>query len=366
MKPTYRKTKYVHPNIVAYFPSKPAKDINIWDNLRKVSKDYPLEVQKRLEWMIFYETIANKNASYTSEYFSISRKTFHKWHTKFIKSKKRLESLKNTSRAPIHPRKWTVTPKEEDLVIDIRKKNMLYGKKKIRRICERDYGVTLSTWKIQRVIKKHDLYPDPVKKRRIDAKKTRGKANPRVRVHSLPKPERIGALWHIDSIIEYVDGIRRAIITGIDDVSKVSFARVYPSNTSKHARDFIQRLMYLTEGNIQVLHTDNGSEFDGYFAQAIKDLNIPRVYSRPHTPKDNPVNERFNRTLEDEWLYESFFDPHDLMNANEDLTRWLIKYNTYRPHESLDQLTPIEYVESTLNVLPMCPARTGFVLLNLL
>lgn len=35
-----------------------------------------------------------------------------------------------------------------------------------------------------------------------------------------------------------------------------------------------------------------------------------------------------------------------------------MEYNTYRPHEALDQNTPIEYVESTLKVLPMYSART--------
>ncbi|MBP8960636.1 integrase core domain-containing protein, partial [Patescibacteria group bacterium] len=40
------------------------------------------------------------------------------------------------------------------------------------------------------------------------------------------------------------------------------------------------------------------------------------------------------------------------------LTKWLIEYNQNRPHASLDYLTPLEYFESNLNVLPMCPAHT--------
>jgi len=238
---------------------------------------------------------------------------------------------------------------------------MLYGKKKIKRLYIRHYKEEISTWKIERVIRKHKLYPDPIKNKRIQIKRARGKINPRIRVHNLPKPESIGALWHIDSIILYFDGIRRAVITGIDDVSKIAYAMMYPSNSSKHTKDFIQRLMYLTEGNISVIHTDNGSEFDGYFAEAVEELGIPRVYSRPHTPKDNPVNERFNRTIQYEWLEGAIFDPEDLEEANKLMTEWLIEYNTYRPDETLEQLTPMEYVEanlSNLKVLPMYPART--------
>lgn len=58
-----------------------------WQILRELSKDYQGEVQLRLEWMIFYETISDKNAKYTSEHFGISRRTFHKWHKRFKDSK---------------------------------------------------------------------------------------------------------------------------------------------------------------------------------------------------------------------------------------------------------------------------------------
>jgi transposase InsO family protein len=299
MKYLSKNTLYVRPapSKVAYFPAKHI-EINIWDSLRKVAKDYPLNVQRRLEWVIFYESIADQDATYTSKYFGISRKTFHKWYGLFKRSHHKLGSLMNRSKAPKHVRKWEVTPEEEDLIYKLRKQHMRYGKKKLKRLCKRDYDLEISTWKIERVIRKHKLYPDPAKNKRIQVKRTKGKANPRVRVHSLPKATEIGALWHIDSIILNIGDLRRAIITGIDEVSKVAYARMYPSNTSTYAKDFIQRLVYLTEGNISVIHTDNGSEFDGYFSEAVRSLGIPRVYSRPHTPKDNPVNERFNRTIQ--------------------------------------------------------------------
>jgi len=350
---------YVKPALpkTAYFPAHKIS-IDKWDLLRKVAADLDSITQLRLEWIIFYETASNKDASYTSRYFNISRKTFHKWNRRFSESRRNVASLKDKSKSPINRRKWQVTPTEETRIYKLRKDHMLYGKKKIKRLYFRFYGDDISTWKIERVIRKHRLYPDPVKHKRIQSRRAKGKANPRIRVSNLPKPQSIGGLWHIDSIILNFDNVRRAIITGIDELSKIAYAKMYISNNSKYTKDFIQRLIYLTEGNISVIHTDNGSEFDGYFSEAISELGIPRVYSRPHTPKDNPVNERFNRTIQENWLEGAIFNPEDLEEANKQITEWLIEYNTFRPHESLDQLTPLEYVEANLKVLPMCPACT--------
>lgn len=352
-------TTYIKPAHArtAFFPSHKIR-IDKWSLLRKLALDFDFNVQLRLEWIIFYETVGNKDATYTSKYFNTSRKTFHKWYRRFTNSRNKINSLCDISKAPLNKRQWQVSKVEEERIVILRKAHMLYGKKKLKRLYWRFYKEVISTWKIERVIRKHKLYPDPVKNKLIQVKRARNKAKPRIRINTIQKIETIGTLWHIDSIILYFDNLRRAIITGIDEVSKIAYAKMYPSNNSKNTKDFIQRLLYLTEGNISVIHTDNGSEFDGYFAEAVEELNIPRVYSRPHTPKDNPVNERFNRTIQTDWLEGALFDPYNLKEANQLMTEWLIEYNTFRPHESLDQLTPLEYVEANLQVLPMYPART--------
>jgi len=92
-------------------------------------------------------------------------------------------------------------------------------------------------------------------------------------------------------------------------------------------------------------------------------LGIQRYFSRVETPKDNPGIERFNETLEYEWLYNFTLslDPEDL---NPQRTEWLIEYNFNRPHQSLAYFTPIEYIERELvkihnPVLPMWSASTA-------
>jgi transposase InsO family protein len=97
--------------------------------------------------------------------------------------------------------------------------------------------------------------------------------------------------------------------------------------------------------------TINGSEFALEFEKATIKLKIQRYSSRVKTPKDNPEIERFNQTLEYEWLYDSnlSLDPEEL---NPRLTEWLIEYNFNRPHQSPGYLAPIEYIEKELAKIP--------------
>ena len=90
-------------------------------------------------------------------------------------------------------------------------------------------------------------------------------------------------------------------------------------------------------------------------------LGIQRYFSRVKTPKDNLEIERFNQTLEYEWLYNFnlSLDPEEL---NPRLIEWLIEYNFNHPYQSLAYLAPVEYVEKELAkscspMLPMWSAR---------
>jgi transposase InsO family protein len=72
---------------------------------------------------------------------------------------------------------------------------------------------------------------------------------------------------------------------------------------ARSAADFLYRLRYLVNQPIENLQTDNRSEFAWEFERATAKLGIQRYFSRVKTPKDNPEIERFNETLEYEWLY---------------------------------------------------------------
>src|SRR5207249_833917 len=82
--------------------------------------------------------------------------------------------------------------------------------------------------------------------------------------------------------------------------TEIAFARMYSSHSSWSSRDFLNRLHILLDGKIENVQTDNGSEFHGHFETACQTFNLDHYWSRVKTPKDNAVNERFNRTLQDE------------------------------------------------------------------
>jgi transposase InsO family protein len=108
------------------------------------------------------------------------------------------------------------------------------------------------------------------------------------------------ARW--DRLWEQNSDYRRYILTAIDRHTKVAFARMYTHHSSFSARDFLYRLHLLLDGKIENVQTDNGSEFHRYFEDACQKLGLEHYWSRTQTPKDNAVNERFNRTLQEEFL----------------------------------------------------------------
>lgn len=341
----------------AYFKSKDISLKDYWVRLREIARQKGLSPNalEKLEWIIFYFTVGRGNASETAQYFGVSRKTLYKWLGRF--SEKNLLTLEEESRAPIKTRDWEVTKEEEERIIFLRKAHIKWGKKKLKVLYSKTFNEGVSTWKIERVIRHHKLYPDSG--RHIKLVKAKAKRKERLSIYDIERKGQFGFLWHIDAVIIWWYGARRVVFTAIEDLTKIGFARVYTTNNSGYGEDFLKRLMYLAQGKVEVMHSDNGSEFKDKFEKACRNLGIIQAYSRPRTPTDNPALERFNWTIQDEWLELSETGLDDTGEANLDLTNWLVEYNSIRPHETLDYKTPLEYAYQRFpEVLPMCPART--------
>ncbi len=339
-----------------------SKPIELMDNVnrwRTMAAETKLSGKAllRLEWMIFYETVGEKDAYKTAQHFAIAPKTFYKWHKRFENGL--LSRLEDESRAPINKRPWEVTFEEESRIKSLREKHLHYGKKKIKKLYNNEYGENISTWKIERVIRKHKLYPDKAKQEK-NAKKLKQQVK-KNRIQKLSLKKEHWFLFHLDTIVIYWGSVKRYILTTIDHHGKMAYARMYKTKSSRSAKDFLYRLHYVINADIANIQTDNGSEFYLEFEEALKDLAIAHWFSRPRTPEDNATAERFNQTLQDEWLNDGHFQVN-IRRFNYELTEWLEEYNLARPHETLDYQTPLEYYvntfENNIKLLPMYSART--------
>ena len=351
-----------------YFKRKPVELGNRYDRWRRVAELLALKAKERLrvEWMVFYYTQAKQNAGLAAKHFGISRKTFYKWFNRFQESREDIVSLRDLSRRPVNVRRWEISLIQEERIKALRQRYIHYGKKKLKVLYKREYQEEISCWKIERVIRKHKLYPEKVRAEKIAKKQARARLKPKQRIQKLKKENKIWFLFQLDTIVIYWGSIKRYILTAVDHSSKFGYARMYKNKSSKAAADFLYRLQYTINHPIENMQTDNGSEFTWHFDRTADRLKIARYFSRVKTPKDNPEVERFNQTLKYEWLYDSNLDL-DCDRFNRELTEWLIEYNFNRPHETLDYLTPMEHIENELTkirspvkVLPMWSARTNY------
>lgn len=130
----------------------------------------------------------------------------------------------------------------------MRKSHIKWGKKKIKKLYEDDYKENISTWKIERVIRKWRLYPDLEKHNKY--LKLKAKRKEKTYIKDLEKKYIFGFLWHIDAIIIWWYGTRRVIFTAIEDTTKIAFGRVYKTNSSNFSKDFLLRLVYLADGRV--------------------------------------------------------------------------------------------------------------------
>lgn len=348
MKPAWYKQAY-------FLPKEPTPEEH-WKHVREEGrKCLSPEAQLKLEWMIFR---SDHSSGETVAQFGLTRKTLAKWLKRY--EVHGLSGLEETSRAPRQVRTRTISLEERYRIRKLRLTYPRYGKLKLAHLYLRFYDSSMSSWHIQKVIEEDHLYPNKAKASRLRNKAVQARIHQRRRITMLKNQEKVNYLWHVDTVILTLpSGGYRYLITAIDDLSKLSFARLYTTHSSRNARDFLERLVYLTDHKVINIHHDNGSEFKKEFEDACRQMSIPQWYSRLHTPKDNAVLERFNRTIQEEFVEVTEADPLFPDDFNHALTDWLIEYNFNRPHQTLAYKTPIEYLDGYYReVLPMYSSPT--------
>lgn len=101
----------------------------------------------------------------------------------------------------------------------------------------------------------------------------------------------------------------------------------------------------LFRGYPEKLRADSGPEFNSLaLADWAEDNSIMLDFIQPGKPTQNSCIERFNRADRDELLDLYLF--RALREVRQMTEEWVVRYNNERPHDSLNDMTPVELLQA--------------------
>lgn len=303
------------------------------------------EAEQRVKILEFWRKYGLKA---TKDAFGAKRSTLYQWWKAYKESGYRVESLNPKSQAPINKRKREV---DYRVIGEIRRLRLEecpnMGKEKIKpeldRFCLQNNLSTLSISTIGRIIKDKKIYHRRQKVSHFGKVKTIKKQKKERKPNSLIVGEP-GDLIEIDTVVKFALGVKRYILTAVDVHSRYSFALAYPKHDSASAKDFFEKLQRVFPYNIEAIQTDNGSEFYRHFRDYLQKSKIKHYWNYPGRPYRNGHIEKYNRTIQEEFIdwNEKFLE--DTNRFNHKLVDWLINYNTKRRHWGLNLFSPVDYL----------------------
>ena len=149
--------------------------------------------------------------------------------------------------------------------------------------------------------------------------------------------------WSMDFAADALfNGRRFRVLTVVDNYSRECLAsEVGQSLKGEQVVAVLERLKF-TRGTPRSIRVDNGSEFvSKAMDKWAYDNKVSLDFSRPGKPIDNAFAESFIGSFRDECLNVNWFLSFE--DAIMKIEQWRKDYNEFRPHSSLDNLTPKEF-----------------------
>ncbi|HCT7958760.1 TPA: IS3 family transposase [Staphylococcus aureus] len=230
----------------------------------------------------------------------------------------------------------------EHAVINIFNSNRkVFGTRRIKNHLN-DKGLTVSRRKIARIMKKYNLVSVYTKaKYKNHPKETNEKLikNHLNRAFNREQPMetlvsdltyvKVGGIWHY--ICLFIDLFNREIVG-------------YSAGKNKDANlvsKAISRINHNLE-QIKLFHTDRDQEFDNHLIdEVLETFKIKRSLSTKGCPYDNAVAEATMKAMKTEFVKQMQFE--NLEQLETELFDYVNWYNNFRPHSSLQYLTPVAF-----------------------
>jgi len=161
---------------------------------------------------------------------------------------------------------------------------------------------------------------------------------------TLVQPIRPNQAWSADFMSDaLIDGRCFRTFNVIDDYNREALQiEIDVSLTAERITRVMDQIL-LVRGAPERIRVDHGPEFtSATFISWCQQRNIIIEYTQPGKPTQNAFIERFNGIYRDGVLDAWCF--MNLEQVREVTERWLKEYNMVRPHESLGDVSPIEFL----------------------
>lgn len=232
-------------------------------------------------------------------------------------------------------------------MLDLARERPRYGYRRLHVLLRRE-GFEVNHKRVHRLYRADGL----MVRRRLRKRIAAGKRVP------LSVPSRANERWSIDFVSDQLaDGRVFRTLNIVDDFTRE--CRAIEVDTSLSGQRLVRVLdsLCVEHGRPQGLMMDNGPELTSKVLDAWAYRNgVELRFIQPGKPVQNAYVESFNGKFRDECLNEHWFLTLD--EAREVIEAWREDYNQFRPHSSLDDLTPEQFRDRSA-VLWAPPAPVG-------
>lgn len=276
----------------------------------------------------------------------VSRASVYRWRRIYEDGEKKAKALLSKSTRPHILRQMVIPPGVLGFIKEIRKKYPHLSKYKIKPFLdiwcmEQGLDMYSVSW-IGKVISRNSFFFNT----RKPVRKRRRKPRSGYRIHHCPSADKVNLGYlQLDGITIYWNGKKHTFLSALEVKTRTAWVKRVSTLSSFQAKVFLTEIMASVSYNFHTIHTDNGSEFKKVFDAAVSELKLLHLWSPPRTPKVHGHVERFNKTVQEEFINYHL----DTANTYPDqftklLNEWLSWYNNKRPHYALGQIAPNQYL----------------------
>lgn len=282
----------------------------------------------------------------TLDAFKIKKSSLYNWRNAYERNYRRVIALVPKKTRPLHVRKMETDPRVIEFIKQMRREHGNIGKAMLKPFVDaytKELGLkSLAESTIGKVIKRKHLTFE----KKVYPLKLKNKFR-KLRVRKSPKVTTPGFI-QMDSIVVYINYEKHLFMSVIDIYTKFAHVAYVENLSSATAVRVFKEFQELNPTPTHTVQTDNGAEFLKSFHEYVEEQTIKHQFIYPHMPKINSFIERFNRTIQEEFILRNDEIYYDTKAMTRKLTKFLFWYNYQRPHRSLNYMSPINFIETKI------------------